>query len=250
MNPTRPPTTATCLCAGRGRTDDACRSAQREGTVVMALRRLRWAMGVAILCTGPAAWSATAMPDAAELERIRHEQQDADSRYAKASAACSKEFAVTACMDRARAERRATVDRLRREQLAISDARRAQRAADRTAEIERKAAVAPPKPARSASAPASGAAAGRPGHTDEPRLAKAPHPPASPKPHAAPHRDHVAAQQRAARQAAARASDAQQRRGQAEQHRADVLKRIAEHAGKHAPAAGLPVPAPAASVGR
>lgn len=192
--------------------------------------------------------AATPNPDAAQLERIRTEQRDVQARYAKAAAACGKEFAVTDCVDRARAERRAALDRLKRERLAIDDARRQRSAAAREQKVQRKAAVAADQAASAAArarARADGSAndepqgAAGPGYAT--RALKPSTQQAAPKPAVRTH-DHTLATRQAAQQAAKRASDAQLRNEKAEQHRKDVAKRLAEKAQKRPAAAGLPVP--------
>lgn len=168
--------------------------------------------------------------------RLKREKQEIELRHAQAVEACRHEFAATACLDRARAERRAAMDEWRQQRLVIDDAKRRTRAAQRLQEIQSRnaeldarvgSAVDPP---RAASAPASRDGAARKAR-----------PPASAS------SDARAAQ--VSEQAAKASAQRRQREREAAEHRAAVEKRNAESAARRASSPGLPVPpaAPAAS---
>lgn len=93
----------------------------------------------------------------AKRERLDAERSQAEEIYRRKEAECRTRFAVTACIDAARAERRATLARIRDEQLQLDEARRKERAAERLRRIEekrRESAGAPPPSALPAPAPA------------------------------------------------------------------------------------------------
>jgi hypothetical protein len=109
----------------------------------------------------------------AKRERLDAERGQAEEIYRRKEAECRTRFAVTACIDAARAERRATLARIRDEELQLDAARRKERAAERLRRIEeqrRESADAPPSSALPAPAPAespatadtAGAGASRP----------------------------------------------------------------------------------------
>lgn len=173
--------------------------------------------------------AADAPPDAPAKEkaRIRAERASVERRYQAALTACGDRFAVTACTDAARADRRAAIERLSREQGVLDDAERKDRAAQRLRRIEdkmrevdqRRETEAP------AGAPARPASATRPAPSRHITRATAPA-----------HRASDAGD----REAAARAAAAQRRASEAQAHREAVERRNAERAAKKAPAAGLP----------
>jgi len=210
-----------------------------------------WLALVLLLTARAGAWAATGT-EAAEIDRIRRERQVAEAQYAKAAEACRKEFAVTACLDKARSERRTAMDRLRQAEIVINDERRRVKAAERTDAVARKTRAA----AEQSTGPASSADAGgklaRPAAGGRAARSPAPGASAAPKPHAAQGagRDHSADGLIAATQAARRASDARAQQTQLARHRQDVLERNAAQAKKHPPAAGLPTPGLAASKAR
>lgn len=199
-----------------------------------------WVLWFGLSAAG--AMAAAATSDDAELARIRRERQAVEARHAQAIAACRKEFAMSACMDKARDERRAALEPLRHEQQVIDDAHRRERAAQRARSIEQRQAEADDR----AQNPASGSLDKAGGSSRKPSAA-ASHgsPPAAsgaPHPSRAPHRDAKDLTE-ATRLATQRAAETRARRAEAEQHRQEVLKRNAELDRKRPPAAGLPVPA-------
>lgn len=194
-----------------------------------------------------AACAAPPTGDAATLERIRSEQREVEARHAKAVSACTHEFAVTACVDRARAERRSALDRLKRERLVIDDARRQRSAAERELNVQRKLRSADEQATRAAAQLGHLAGSVEGDLTNDRGPVKSGRAPRSPQtvvaPKTAPRgHDHQAAQRQEAQQAAQRASDAQRRLDKAEQHRKDASKRLEDQARKRPPAAGLPAP--------
>lgn len=190
------------------------------------------------------AMAATATSGDADLARIRRERQAVEARHAQAIAACRKEFAMSACMDKARDERRAALEPLRHEQQVIDDAHRRERAAQRARSIEQRQAEADDR----AQNPASGSLDKAGGASRKPSpSASASHgtplaASAVRHPSRAPHRDAKNLTE-ATRLATQRAAETKARRAEAEQHRQEVLKRNAELDRKRPPAAGLPVPA-------
>lgn len=174
---------------------------------------------------------AAELDPATEKARITRERALAQAQFNEAKRRCESEFAVTACMDKAKAERRASMDRLRREQSVLDDAQRRQRAAQRLRSIQQRARASDERSLMPA-----------PQNLVEPRKAPAALAPHAPK---SPHAPDPAAS--AARQAAAakeRASLAQRQR-EAEAHRQAVAQRNAER-DKHKPPAA-PLPAPSAA---
>lgn len=76
--------------------------------------------------------------EAAERERIARERSEATARHERQRRECEQRFAVTACVDEARAEHRQTMMGLRRQEALLDEAQRKQRAAERLAAIEQK----------------------------------------------------------------------------------------------------------------
>ena len=171
----------------------------------------------------------------ARRQELSAQRAAAHARYEAAVRECERTFAVTACVNQAKAERRATLDRLSREQASIDDALRQRRAEERRQRVaqkqraaaERAAASAPQVQVRTPRAAASVASAPRPRRHFEPR---------SP-------REAAAAETEAAQRAAA----SKERRDRARAHEQAVIQRDAERATQRAPAAPLPVPSAPAS---
>lgn len=205
------------------------------------------ALGALALCLALGARAQASAPngspaadEARAAERIRVERAAAQADYERKVQACAGKFAVTSCVDAARAERHATLARLDREQLAIDEARRQRRAAERRGAIEdklsgeeaaRREAAAR---ARSDSAAAAGSVA--------PKAAQVPASGArvrQPKPE-------PDASQRAAEEVRAR-NAYQLKLLQAEAHRREVEERNADRARKASPGASLPLPTPASA---
>jgi colicin import membrane protein len=167
--------------------------------------------------------------DAVERARIREERAQAQRLYEERARVCSERFAVTRCLDEARAQRRETMDRLRHQDLVLDSAQRKQRAAARTMRIRekqiaqeskpsplvvRERPAVPPRPALKATPPVAGG--GAVAASAVPRIS-----------------DEQARRKKAA-------FDAKQK--QAAEHRADIERRNAERSQKTKPIAPLPVP--------
>lgn len=109
------------------------------------------------------AWAACAMAqgggsEAMQRERLARERAEAEAGYEARESACRERFIVTACIDRARAERRERLDALRRQEEVLDGQERRQRAAARLASIREKTEALErprtPRPAAPATAPA------------------------------------------------------------------------------------------------
>jgi len=164
-------------------------------------------------------------------ERLGTERTAAQARYDAAARECESAFAVTGCVERARAQRRIALDRITREEAALDDAQRRRRAEERRQRIAQKqqaaaaraAASAPDVRLRAPRQVAPPASAPRAARRAEPRSAEA-----------------EAAEAAAAKQ---RAAQAQQRRERAAAHEEAVRQRNQkERAEGKPPAAPLPVP--------
>lgn len=120
----------------------------------------RWAVA-GFVCLWPAVVSAQ-FDASVERERIARDRAAAEAVFAQRQRVCAERFFVTACMDRAREDRRQVVDRLRREELGLDTDERRRRAAQRLelirqkteAERRREEGVAAPLPDTRASGPA------------------------------------------------------------------------------------------------
>jgi len=184
-------------------------------------------------------------PDvAAERQRIAAARTAADQRYAERERECRQRFAVTACIDDAQRERRATLGALRRELNLLEEGQRQGRAAERQEMLDERAQAEAARASASAARPPRSAASG--GAPEEPHPhatapGNAPVPsavlkspgrlPEGPRP--------------ASEEARSRATfDAAQRA--AEAHRAEVEAKNARRAASKKPAAPLPVPAASA----
>jgi len=157
------------------------------------------------------------------------------------AAAERQRFAVTACIDDAQRERRATLGALRREQNLLEEGQRQARAAERQEMLDERAQAEAARASAAAARPPRSAASGgapeephphatAPGHTPVPNaVLKSPgRLPEGPRP--------------ASEEARSRATfDAAQRA--AEAHRAEVEAKNARRASSKKPAAPLPVPA-------
>jgi len=185
-----------------------------------------------------AAWLAPAAaapdPAAAQRERITRERQAVEREARAAQQACATQFAITDCVNRAKAERRERLRPLDRELALLDDELRKRRAAERLAQLQQRQASRPETPpevsvrTRKASAPDAASAASAP-----------PRPP----------QRSPAALQAAASQAdaaaAQRAAAAARRVEQAQAHRAVVEQKNVERARQREPAKPLPQPAAA-----
>lgn len=183
-----------------------------------------------------AAWCLVAVAFAAQADdraRIATEKRAVEARHAEAQARCAERFAVNACLDDARAQRRQALAALRSQELALDEAERKRRAADRMQAIERKRAEA-------AALPASELGAGP--VLRAPRVAgPQPVPPAASRPQAL----RAAEEAEAARRAAA----AERVREDAARDRERIEQRQAERQQQGRTSQPLPVPPEAAASG-
>ena len=168
--------------------------------------------------------------DAAERTRIARERAEATALFEQRQRECGQRFAVTACVDQARAEHRQVLSRLRRQEGVLDEAQRKQRAAQRMADIREKV-----------SAEEARERAPRPARREPELRASTPRPAASPREAATP-ASQASAAERSAREARSRARF-EARQQQAQEQRDAAAKRQADRAaaGK-TPAAPLPVP--------
>ncbi len=167
--------------------------------------------------------------DAQERARIAAERQAAESAYAERVRECQGRFAVTPCIEEARAARREKLIALRRQQALLDEAQRKQRAAERMAAIRDKVSAEETRKSQPAAEPRAREAPMRIVAPRAGRVASAPVPPAS-----------AASAARSAAEERKRARyEARQREAQA--HREDAQRRAAERAasGKK-PSAPLP----------
>ena len=96
-----------------------------------------WAAAVFVVWLWPARVSAQA--DAGvERERVARERAVAEAVFAQQQRVCAERFFVTACLDRAREDRRRVVDGLRQEELRLDTDERRRRAALRLELIRQK----------------------------------------------------------------------------------------------------------------
>jgi hypothetical protein len=188
---------------------------------------------IACVAAWPAEAADGAADDAARRERLAAERAAAQVRYDDAVRGCQSVFAVTGCINQARAERRAALDRVSREQATLDDAARKRRTEERRQRIAQKQQAAAARAAASAPevqlrAPRQAPAASgtRPSRRAEPRSAEA-----------------AAAAEAAASQ---RQAQSAQRRERAKSHEQAVQRREAERNANRAPAAPLPVPSASA----
>ena len=185
------------------------------------------AFGMAVM---PLALLAPAQADeAAERARISRERAEAQSRFEQRQRECAQRFAVTPCVEAARAEHRQALLQLRRQEGVLDEAQRKQRAAARLAAIEEKRRAEQER----ATEPRAGRPPAAPLLAQPPRRSATASPPAS-----APASDPVAA----AREQRKRARfEARQRDAQV--HREEAERRSAERAPKGKARAPLPDPA-------
>jgi hypothetical protein len=193
-----------------------------------------WACGLlGCLVAAPAFGADATADDSQQRQRLAAERAVAQARFEATARECRSAFAVTGCLDQAKAERRRTLDRIARDETALDDAQRRRRAEERRQRIAAKQQAAAARAAASApdvklraprpDAPASSAS--RPSRRAEART-----------------REEQAAEEAAARE---RAEQSQRRRERAAAHEEAVRQRNAERAARKPPAAPLPVPASA-----
>jgi len=188
---------------------------------------------VVLLASGA---SAADDSDRIERQRIDRERSAAQARFEAQQADCRSRFAVTACVDRARAERRDTLDHLTEQQRVLDEARRKRRAALRAAAIRARIEQAesdrasPASRAVEARAPPRRDAVGKPAPTAEPPTGATGAAPGERDAAERARREQYAARQRAA-----------------QQQREKNAERITERAKKKPRAAPLPQ-APASAI--
>ena len=151
---------------------------------------------------------------AAQRERIARERAAVMSEAEAAQAACARQFAVTACVDRVKAERRERLQSLNRERALLDeDLRQAERAGQAPeVAVRTRAAPASAPPLRAARSPDATLAA------------------------------REAARAQADVQAAQRAAAAARRASEAQSHSAEVEQRNRDRVKQRKPAAPLPTP--------
>ncbi len=175
-------------------------------------------------------------PSAAQRERIAKDRRAVERDAQQAQQACTQQFAVTDCVNRAKAERRERLRPLEQEQALLDETVRKRRAAERLAQIQLRQAAqstAPPEVAVRARRPTVDAAASAPLAAE---LAR----PEAPR--------HAAAAGAAETDAARRADATARRAEQAQAHRVAVEEKNRRRAAQRVPAKPLTLPpAPAAS---
>ena len=199
----------------------------------MSTRRSLDCVLALLLAAAPAMPGWTAADSAAERLRIAEERARIEAQARDAQAACAGQFAVTACADRVRAERRERMLRLDHDRAVLDGEERKRRAAERQARLERRQAEAAAPPAAQAKARQPKLA---PGGTAAPAV-----PASLPAP-----AQHARAASAAAAQAAQRAAASARRASEAAAHRVAVEQRLRERSAQRAPAKPLPIPASAA----
>ncbi|WP_127996487.1 hypothetical protein [Piscinibacter defluvii] len=167
--------------------------------------------------------------DAQERARIAAERRAAESAYAEQVRECQGRFAVTPCIEEARAARREKLIVLRRQQALLDEAQRKQRAAERMATIRDKVSA---EESRQRQPAGEARAREAPMRIVAPRAGRAAVTPAAPASAASAARSAAEERKRAR-------YEARQREAQA--HREDAQRRAAERAasGKK-PSAPLP----------
>lgn len=191
--------------------------------VLMLAAGLALGLGLGLAPVAPLAAGPAAAAD--ERAALAQQRRQLEAVFAAEEAACSRRFAVNACVEDVRQRRREALDPLRERELALAEAERRERAAQRRLALgERQRASA--APAAPASVPARGARASAP--------------PAS---HAARGLDEAGARRRE-EQAAERAAAAERRRQGARATQERIERRLHERsaAGK----VDAPLPASAA----
>jgi colicin import membrane protein len=113
--------------------------------------------GWLLLACGLVACGAVHADDREERARIARERSEATERFQQRQRECEQRFAVTSCVDEARAEHRQALLRLRGQESVLDEAERKRRAAQRMAAIREKVSAeaardAAPRPARPAPA--------------------------------------------------------------------------------------------------
>ncbi len=113
----------------------------------MNWQRFDWVLGAWIFCVALSAVAADHDTDVAtERARIKVEQAQVQSRFAREEAACYQRFAVNDCLQEARAHQRAALNDLRRQEIALNDVERKRKGEERIRRLNEKAAVSRPMP--------------------------------------------------------------------------------------------------------
>jgi colicin import membrane protein len=98
-----------------------------------------WWLGVGLTTlVWPARATEQSSEAAAQRARIEHERAAIEAQYEARQQQCASRFVVTACVDRAKAERRQALAPLERSLSALDEAQRRRRAAERLQRIEQK----------------------------------------------------------------------------------------------------------------
>lgn len=211
------------------------------------------AMLASLFCAWSFGWPAVAVAD--EGSEIAAQRAAVQARYVEREQACKVRFAVTACIDAAKRERRTALDALRSRQLALDQRRRQDRADTRRRELAEKAADDAQRERSTAPAvmtthptPASvtpqAPSASRPDRIASPeKVTRAPKAPAKP---ATPRKTKPVepAASRAARERAHRQSHDEKQRA-VRQHREQSIDATLRRLSEKPPASSLPLPASA-----
>ena len=161
---------------------------------------------------GLAAASALAAPnETAERARIRADRRNVETQLQQTEQGCRGRFAVTACVEEAKVQRRASLAKLREQQVKLDDDDRRRRAAERLQTIDRKR---DEKAAQAASASAASA-------DEVARKVTTPRAPSASRSHPAPIDG-------GAQAAARRAQVAERRHQEAEKERAKIARRLTQ----------------------
>lgn len=193
---------------------------------------MKWQLGAAmcLLCM-----SARAQDDApAQREAIAAERAAAVARFVGQERACQAHFIVTACVEAAQREQRATLTRLRRQELQLDEAQRREAAAARLRAIRSRMAA---QVARDRAAASAAAGTAPEDHAPSPAPARRPVDSGFPRPgvHGAPTQDRRAFEQRNRAEFQARVRAAQA-------HREVVERRNAQRATQGNAVPPLPMP--------
>ena len=194
----------------------------------------------ALLALAAASVQAQAGDANADLERIAAQRAAVEKRFEEEQKACRARFAVTDCIQQARRERNAALSDLRRQEIAVNEAERRRKAAEHQKELEERAA----ERGRKAAAAASSARQVRkeaeaPAPHGQARTPEGPKAP-GPQGEARAPREPKASSGPTAEEAAKNRAEFDQRRQEAETHKAEVKARLAKRA--KPPASALPVP--------
>jgi hypothetical protein len=198
-------------------------------------------LAVAMLAMAALGVSAQPLPDAGmQRQQLAEQRRAVEAAHTQRVADCQRRFAVTACLDEARADRRRALEPLRERELALDARERTQRAEQRRREVERKQRELAARPVlqEPVAAPAENA-------SDPRREAREPPPPRgspSPELEVRSREREVAAGDRS-REAAERAERRREREAAGQARRDKVVERQMERSlrGKNAeplPAAG------------